>query len=427
VNAFAHEQISACARVAQTIARSVAEAFGDAWGERIGLCSARAGQACLSHTIEEPSMHASSARGIIVRGSWIVALRSRIAFACASVALEACTFGGYVPTEPAPKPLAASEATVLDLALGDSATGRLDCPDGRCQIRYRMVVPGPGSLVVTVKRPTGGGDDGGSGPRIARAVLEGVAQQPLATRRRADGPPPFVVQSAVQGGIHYVLIQALGGPTQYEVASQFTPDSQKVSEAGTDLATPDPLPKRQGPFIAPVTQTVVPLPRKPRGDLSDGADYIANPQFDITKVRTYAFAQNPAAMLKGKPGSIQGNVFVLREIQREVRYVLMDQGLSQVALDQAQFLVAIGVGTQSSLWWSPVMPILVQPYGYYYTSWGMGGLAPITYEDGTLLIDFVDPKSGDLLWHGWAVEQIGVNDEQTAIIKSAVGKVLGQL
>lgn len=372
-------------------------------------------------------MHASSARRIFARGSRIAALCHGVAVACAGLALEACTFGGYVPAEAPPKPLAASEATVLDLALGDSATGELDCPDGRCQIRYRMVVPGSGNLVVTVKGPAGSGDEGDAGPRIARAVLEGVAQQPLATRLRADGPPPFVVQSGVQAGIHYVLIQALGGPTQYEVASQFTPESQKVSEADTDLATPDPLPKRKGPFVAPATQTVVPLPRKQRGDLSDGADYIANPQFDITQVRTYAFAQDPAAMLKGKPGSIQGNVFVLREIQREVRYVFMDQGLSQVALDQAQFLVAIGVGKQSSLWWSPVMPVLVQPYGYYYTAWGMGGLAPTTYEDGTLLIDFVDPKSGDLLWHGWAVEQIGINDDQTAIIKSAVDKVLGQL
>ena len=132
-------------------------------------------------------------------------------------------------------------------------------------------------------------------------------------------------------------------------------------------------------------------------------------------------------MLKGKPGSIQGNVFALREIQRYVRYDLMNQGLDQVDIHQADFLIAIGVGKQSTLWWVPVMPILIQPYNYYYTAWGLGGLAPQTYEDGTLLIDFVDPKSGDLLWHGWAVEPIGINDKQTEIIKSAVDKVLGQL
>lgn len=372
-------------------------------------------------------MHASSTRPGIAPVSRIARVLDVIAVASAGLVLAACTFGGYVPPEPPPKPLTQSDATVLDLALGESATGELDCQEDRCQIRYRIIVPGSGNLVVTVNGPAGSGDEGDTGPRIARVVLEGVAQQPIATRRRADGPPPFVVQSSVQGGIHSVLIQALGGKTQYEVASQFTPETQKISESDTDLATPDPLPKRKGPFIAPVTQTVVPLPRTARGDLSDGADYIANPQFDITKVQTYAFAQDPAAMLKGKPGSIQGNVFVLREIQREARYVLMNQGLRQVAVDQAQFLVAIGVGKQSTLWWSPVMPVLVQPYGYYYTAWGLGGLAPTSYQDGTLLIDFVDPKTGDLLWHGWAVEQIGINDDQTAIIKSAVGKVLGQL
>lgn len=343
------------------------------------------------------------------------------------IVLQGCTFGGYVPAEPPPKPLAASESIVRDLALGASDAGDLDCPDGRCQIRYRLVVPSSGELVVTVDGPAGSGDQGDAGPRIARVVLEGVAQQPVATRVRSEGPPPFVVKSPVQGGVHSVLIQALGGVTPYRVSAAFTPETQAVTEADTQLATPDPIPKRPKGWIAPVKQTVVPLPRQKSGDLSDGADYVANPRFDIANVRTYAFAQDPAAMLQGKPGSIQGNVFVLREVQRYVRYALMDDGLEQVAIDEAQFLIAIGVGKQSTLWWSPVMPIMMQPYGYYYSAWGLGGLAPQTYEDGTLLIDFVDPKSGDLLWHGWAVEPIGINDSQAAIIKSAVDKVLGQL
>jgi hypothetical protein len=295
-------------------------------------------------------------------------------------------------------------------------------------VRYRIVAPESGELVVTVDGP-GGDETGEAGPRLARAVLEGVGQQTLAARTRGEGPPPFEVRSRVQRGVHYVLIQALGGPVEYEVAARFTAAPPSAAEAGTETAAPTPAPavsRRRG---GKVVREVVPRPRAAPGDLSDGADFVADPDVDILSLRTYAFAQDPAAMLQGKPGSVKGNVFVLKQIQREIRYRLADMGLRQVAANEAQVLVAVGVGAESTTWWSTSFGALPRPYEYYFDLWDRPGAAvrAHTYQDGILLIDLIDAKTGDLVWHGWAVEPIPIAGESSDVIAKAVAKVLRQL
>ena len=134
-------------------------------------------------------------------------------------------------------------------------------------------------------------------------------------------------------------------------------------------------------------------------------------------------------MLKGKPGSVQGNVFTLREIQRQIRYALADRGVYDAPANEAEFLIAIGVGAKSTTWYSSSFAMLPRSYDYYYDQWGLPGVGvgQHTYQDGTLLIDFIDPKTGDLLWHGWAVEPIPIAEDSATIIRNAVRKVLGQI
>jgi len=363
---------------------------------------------------------------------WLLARRAgplaRIGASCAGLLVLACTFGGYVPTEPPPPPLAESEANIADLPVGSTTRGDLDCPAGRCRVRYRIVAPAAGELAVTVGGPAGNDGEGEAGPRLARAVLEGVGQQALVTRLRSEGPPPFVLSSRVQRGVHYVLIQGLGGPLEYDVTVRFTPEAGAVAETGTLVGPPDGPPAPERRPGRSVDRTVVRLGRVAPGDVSDGADVAADPKIDVMQLRTYAFAQDPAAMLQGEPGSSQGNVFLLREIQRQIRYTLADLGKRQAPANEADFLVAVGVGSQSTTWWSTTFGGLAQTYDYYFDLWGRpSNVQAHTYQDGTLLIDFVDPKSGGLLWHGWTVEPIPVTGDDKEVVKKAVQKVLGQL
>lgn len=365
------------------------------------------------------------------RTSGIGAVRRRASMAAtlaACVAWVGCAFEGYVPKGPPPKPLEAPEANIADLPIGSSVTGNLDCPQGLCRVRYRIITPSSGELVVSIDGPVGQGDQRDQGPRIARTVLEGVGQQTLAVHGREDGPPPYAVRSAVQRGVHYVLIQGLGGAFDYTVSATFTPEAGAVTEPDTELAMPDPAPVKQRRSRS-VERTVVPLPRHAPGDLSDGADYASDPDFDANAMRTYAFAQDPAAMLKSKPGTNVGDPFMLRQIQREIRYVLADAGRQQVPANEADFLVAVGVGSKSTTWWSLSVPGFTDSYDYYFNQWDRTGVGiqSHTYQDGTLMIDFLDPTDGKLLWHGWTVEDVPISGDENKLLKKAVANVLGQI
>jgi len=403
----------------------------------LGLCSAAADATLRSASaIDEDSRMPSHPFFALAahrepssrRSAWLRSIGGPLAVVALVASGSGCTFEGYVPKGPPPRPLEAPEANIADLAIGDTVSGDLDCTAGRCRVRYRIVAPSAGELVVRVDGPAGSGERGDVGARLARAVLEGIAQQTLAIRMRSEGPPPFEVRSAVQPGIHYVLVQGLGGPLDYTVSARFVPGEGQVVEPHTELAMSDP-PAAKRRKREPVERTVVPLQPAARGDLSDGADYAADPDVDVTRMRRYAFAQDPAAMLRGEPGSNQGDPFLLRQIQREIRYVLADRGLQQVAVDEAEFLVAVGVGSKSTTWYGLSVPGFAETYEYYFDQWYRAGVGVTshTYQDGTLMIDFIDPRDGRLLWHGWTVEPIPLSGDQRTLLRKFVGNVLGQL
>jgi hypothetical protein len=68
------------------------------------------------------------------------------------------------------------------------------------------------------------------------------------------------------------------------------------------------------------------------------------------------------------------------------------------------------------------------PYGY---GWRHGYMGPnvMTYEEGTLLIDFIDPKSKSMIWRGTAsavVDPADSTEKREKRIRDAVKKVLAK-
>jgi hypothetical protein len=360
-----------------------------------------------------------------MRASWIAA-------PLVALAIAGCTFEGYVPKEKPPPPLAESEANIASLEIGETRSAGLDCTKGSCRVRYRLVVPSPGVLTVTVQGPLGEGPEP-TGPRIARVVLEGVGQQTLGTVYGTDlGAPPVVLSSPVTEGIHFVLIQALGGQVDYSVGSSFEP---KAGEAEPGESLPKGVVMPAPPPPPPLPSQVKPAGRARTGadrpgNTSDGADFAYDPtRLDLFNMRYYSFAQDPAAMLKGSPGSIQGNAFILRQIQRDVRYVLANMQFNEVPKSEAQFLVSLHTGSQSGRAWYAVNDAIApRPYDSYFQQWTAAGLTMTaqTYVDGQLVINFIDAKTGALLWHGWTTESIPNTGSDNKAIDQAVKKVLAQ-
>jgi hypothetical protein len=339
------------------------------------------------------------------------------------VFVTGCTFGGYVPPPPPPRPLAESEMNIPDLALGESVVAELDCFTDECRGRHRVIVPAAGVLKVSVNGPVSAK---GQGARIARVVLEGIGQRVLKTRFGDEGPPPVQITNPVQRGVHFVLVQGLGGPIEYDIVAYFEPSDTAVVEPG-GADPPSPLGRAPAPALPPMGKGAKDLRAEP-GDLSDGADFAYDPRRDLKTMTTYAFAQDPAAMLRTKQASSEGDPFVLRQIQREVRYYLADRAVYAAPTNEADLLVTVHVYSQSGTWYSVGSMILQRPYDYYFNAWGRAGVAvrPHSYMDGTLIINFIDRKTGELLWHGWTTEPVSMNATGNEQIKEAVIKVLDQ-
>ena len=68
------------------------------------------------------------------------------------------------------------------------------------------------------------------------------------------------------------------------------------------------------------------------------------------------------------------------------------------------------------------------PYaGYWGGYWGPGGVSTFQYEEGSLILDFVDPQTKQLIWRGSAkaeVDDMRTPEKREALIDEAVQKIL---
>lgn len=337
--------------------------------------------------------------------------------------LSGCQFGGYVP-KGKHQPVDASERDITDLPFDTPTKGTLDCSGGRCRVWYRLRMPEPGRVEVVVDGPRGTAQS--EGPRLARVVLQDLNGQVVGRNDVEDKTGAMEFPADVTPGPYFVLIQGLGGEFEFEVTARQV--STDETESGAAAAT---AAGAAGAGASTQTQPRVPRTRgagaQRPGDTSDGADFAYDPRFDLITMRTYAFAQNPQQELEGE-ASEHGNPFVIRRIQREIRYALADRGVQQVAEAEADFLVSVQVGSSSTTWYSLDNVPHTTSYDAYYDRWRGNGafVSPHVAVDGTLVIDFIDPKSGDLVWHGWTTEPINVNLDEDKQLKGAVKAVLSQ-
>ena len=314
-----------------------------------------------------------------------------------ALSTTACTFEGYTPKEYEAPPI---EIPTVPLALGKTSHNELDCPAGNCQVRFRMEIDRPGELRVSLQ-PRHSGDDIG-----IIIVLEDSIGRILDRYNMQDVKPPLIVKGRVQPGPHTVLVQAIGGRLTYDIRAQL--------RAGGKLEIVE------RPAARPVQ------PGAPQARLSYGADSAYDPKVDFAPMRNYAFAQNPEERLKeAAPGESVGNPFFDRQIQLALQREFDERGYVQTDAAQADFLVDLTASGQSTTWYSFGGFIRNEPYEYYLGLWAPGGvLAPRTYQDGRLVIDLIDPKSGDLIWHGWSNEPVNRFDSQKDVIRRFVKAVL---
>ena len=146
--------------------------------------------------------------------------------------------------------------------------------------------------------------------------------------------------------------------------------------------------------------------------------YDYNKYTDFIEMKTYAWM--PAA-----GNSSINNLDTLR-IKGVVSAELKKKALTPSS-DNPDFLIAEAIKTKDK--------IDVVAWGYDCgprsrsrgLCWGHGGVYVTQYEEGTIILDFVDPETMNVIWHGAAksvVDDTMSTEERDKLITEAVKKIL---
>lgn len=129
--------------------------------------------------------------------------------------------------------------------------------------------------------------------------------------------------------------------------------------------------------------------------ISVNADF--DPAVNFAALRSYAWL--PAGGERRSDDPRLDNSLLNQRIERAIDDALASKGFTKVAVDDADFLVTFHINVDQRL------DVTTIPTAYGYRGrWGggFGGMETRVdqYEQGTLLIDFVDKGKADLLWRG---------------------------
>ena len=143
-------------------------------------------------------------------------------------------------------------------------------------------------------------------------------------------------------------------------------------------------------------------------------NYDYDPDVNFTNLKTFNWL--PAPKLNEKHG------LVLNRVKTAVKRELESKGIVMVS-DNPDFLIAIHGERQSK--------VSITDWGYspgrYGRYWGGGGIDVYQYEEGTLILDFVDADIKELIWRGTAIGIVDPDlspEQRTENINNAVAKIL---
>ena len=141
---------------------------------------------------------------------------------------------------------------------------------------------------------------------------------------------------------------------------------------------------------------------------------------DLRRFHTYAWA--PADTFSTGDARLDNNTFFIERLQRAVDGQLRQRGFEKVE-GNPDFLVHYHARVEQRLHSGDFHP--GEP------ACQAGDCRPSVYDAGTLLIDFMDSRSHQLMWRGWAERGLdGVIDDQTwmdATIDDAVARIMARL
>ncbi len=140
-----------------------------------------------------------------------------------------------------------------------------------------------------------------------------------------------------------------------------------------------------------------------------------NPAYDFTKFRTYSWLDNGNA--PSSDARINNDIVVAR-VRAAVEKTLATKGYTKVEPDAADFMVS-WLGTINKKLRIDTINHFYSPYGYGtlardpYWSGGMRTTTATEYEEGTLIIDILDPVQHKLIWRSIGTDRLKTGTDPT--------------
>lgn len=142
------------------------------------------------------------------------------------------------------------------------------------------------------------------------------------------------------------------------------------------------------------------------------------PAADLRKYHTYAWA--PAGTFDTGDPRLDNNTLFVERLQSAVERQLARKGWAPVAASEADLVIHFHARVDQRLDLADVRGSGHGP--------GAAQGGPLVYDAGTLLLDFVEPRSNTLVWRGWATGSVdGVIDNQAWMnekLDAAVERIL---
>ncbi len=153
-----------------------------------------------------------------------------------------------------------------------------------------------------------------------------------------------------------------------------------------------------------------------------GVSYDYSKEVDFTTLRTYDWLPATANDINENRREIDS--INLRRIRGAVNNQLEAKGL-RVSSTNPDLLIAVYIKTKERLIIISYGGSHLYPYYGYVAYWGTPTIRQ--YEEGTLLLDFIDAKSSQLIWRGSAksdLDVVSTPEKREAMINEAVQKIL---
>ena len=148
-----------------------------------------------------------------------------------------------------------------------------------------------------------------------------------------------------------------------------------------------------------------------------------------------------SAEVVGQRDMLVNNDIIHRRVQAEIDTVLGHHGWRQRPTDSAEFLVQYNIGRRiaqstytTTNYGDGAVPVLRCGPRRCWSNWGWGtyGMPVATtrayaYPEGTLLIDLIDRKSGQLVFRGIGTEVLEAKDLDQGRLEREIARILQSL